>query len=139
MTTKQYLQQARKLDQRIDAKIKQIDGLKDLALKITTTLSKGKTNGGPVVDSKTANAIDRIIDLENEINADINALVTIKRVIRDAVSKIDDDRYKLVLELYYLNKMSWEEVAVFMGITWRHTLRLHGEALLKFKKVIECH
>ena len=62
MTAKEYLSQAYRLDQRIDAKIAQVASLNDLATKCTATLTgmPRKPNRG---SSTMADAVCKIIDL----------------------------------------------------------------------------
>ena len=40
---------------------------------------------------------------------------------------------KTLLRYRYLLGRTWEETAVFLHVTYRHTLRLHGEALKLFE------
>ena len=80
MTAKEYLQQARFLDQRIDSKIAQVASLNDLATKCSATLTgmpRNPNRGG----STMADAVCKIVDLQAEINRDIDRLVDLKREI----------------------------------------------------------
>ena len=53
--------------------------------------------------------------------------------IHDHINAIDDDKQKDVLTYYYIKGMSWEEIAVKIGYTYRHTIRIHGYALAALK------
>ena len=67
MTTKEFLNQAYRIDQRINSKLEQIISLHALATKATSTLSDmpvSKTES----QSKMAEIIAKIVDLEAEIN-----------------------------------------------------------------------
>ena len=77
MTAKEYLSQAYYLDQRINSKIEQIASLNELARKATVTISDmpGNPNRGK---SAMASAVEKIIDLEAEINAEVEKLVDLK-------------------------------------------------------------
>ena len=44
--------------------------------------------------------------------------------------------YYTLLTMRYVDGASWEEIAVEIGYTWRHTIRLHGEALKKIGLLI---
>lgn len=82
MTAKEYLGQARFLDMRINSKIQQIASLNELATRCTATISdmpKSPNRGG----SRMADAVIKIIDLQEEINRDINKLVELKREITE--------------------------------------------------------
>ena len=51
----------------------------------------------------------------------------------DAMSRV---YYKLLIARY-IDFMSWEQIAVEIGYTIRHTWRLHGEALRRIERIIE--
>ena len=78
MTAKEYLSQARLLDARINAKIQQVSALNDLATHATATLT-GIPRNPSQSESRMAEAVVKIIDLQNEINHDIDELVDLKR------------------------------------------------------------
>ena len=64
MTTKEYLSQAHRLDQRIDAKIAQVASLNDLATKCTATLTgmpRNPNSGGSTMADAECKIIDIII------------------------------------------------------------------------------
>ena len=44
--------------------------------------------------------------------------------------------YYTLLTMRYVDGASWEEIAVDIGYTWRHTIRLHGEALQRMEAVL---
>ncbi len=81
MTAKQYLSQAYRIDQRINSKLEQIVSLRALAAKATSTLSDTLPSGTRNVHSME-DIIAKMVDLENEINADIDTLVDLKTGIR---------------------------------------------------------
>ncbi len=128
MTEREYLSQARLLDKRINAKIQQVSALNDLALKCTATLTNmpGRPNRNT---SKMTDVIDKIIDLQQEINHDIDELVDLKRDITARIKAIPNDEYQLVLEKRYLCFMPWEAIAVEMGYSIQHLYRVHDAAL----------
>lgn len=86
MTAKEYLSQARFLDDRINSKIQQISSLNELATKCTATISDmphSPNSGG----STMADAVCKIVDLQEEINKDIDRLVDLKREIMGVIKK----------------------------------------------------
>ena len=131
MTAKEYLSQARLLDARINAKIQQVSALNDLATHATATLT-GMPRNPSRSESRMAEAVVKIIDLQNEINHDIDELVDLKREITRRVKSIPNDEYQLLLEKRYLCFMPWEKIAVVMGYSIQHIYRLHDWALREF-------
>ena len=126
MTAKEYLQQARFLDQRIDSKIAQVASLNDLATKCTATLTgmPRNTNRG---DSTMADAVCKIVDLQAEINRDIDRLVDVKREVMTVVDQLDPTCIELLTKRYFDFK-TWEQIAARMNISprWLHHLRAHA-------------
>lgn len=75
MTAKQFLRQARYLDEYFNTKITHVSSLHDLAAKATATL--GDMPGSPTRNThRIEDTIIKILMLENEINSDINHLWT---------------------------------------------------------------
>ena len=128
MTAKEYLGQAYRIDQRINSKLEQVGSLRALASKATSTISNTPPSGSRNVHSMEG-IIVKIIDLENEINADIDTLVDLKREIMGVIKVIDNPEYQTLLELRYLCFYSWEKVAVEMDYDLRYMHKLHRKAL----------
>lgn len=138
MTAKEYLSQAHRLDQRIDAKIAQVKSLNDLATKCTATITgmpRNPNGGGSTMET----AVCKIIDLQDEINRDIDRLVDLKREIMEVIKAVADTEYQILLEKRYLCFHTWEQIAVDMGYNVRHLYRIHDEALDKVRIPATCH
>ncbi|MGF7184733.1 DNA-directed RNA polymerase specialized sigma subunit [Desulfitispora alkaliphila] len=138
MGAKEYLSQAIWLDQMIDSKLEQLTTLKSLAMKVTSSFTKEKICGGNIEKSKMESTIVKVIDLENEINADIDRLIDLKRDIQDTINKMDDINQQLLLELRYLSGKGWDEIAATMGYDPRTVYRIHGKALKEFERMKLC-
>lgn len=133
MTAKEYLSQAKYIDNRIASKREQIQNLNDLATKCTSTWSDmpGSTNQG---GSRMADCVMKIIDLEEQISEEMVKLIELKKEIADTINTIENDEYKTLLEKRYLCWMTWEKIAVDMNYSAQHIHRLHGNALrLKYQ------
>lgn len=128
MTTKEYLSQAYRLDQRINSKLEQVASLNELATKCTSALT-GMPRNPNHGTSTMADAITKIVDLQAEIKRDIDSLVDLKRGIVRAIKAVDNPEYQTLLELRYLCFKTWEQIAVDMGYNVRHVYRLHDEAV----------
>lgn len=130
MTAKEYLGQAYRIDQRINSKLEQVTSLRNLATKATSTLSDTPPSGTRNVHSME-DVIVKIIDMENEINADIDKLVDLKQEIIRVIKAVENQELHTLLELRYLCFKTWEEISVEMGYTIRHIYRLRDMALKK--------
>ena len=132
MTSKEFLNQAYRIDQRINSKLEQIISLHALATKATSTLSDmpvSKTES----QSKMAEIIAKIVDLEAEINRDIEKLMEIKQNIVSTIKKVQNPELQTLLELRYLCFRTWEQVALEMDYSIQHIFRIHDKALKSVK------
>ena len=132
MTAVEYLSQAYRLDIRINSKIEQVASLNDLALKATSVITGMPHNPNKGV-STMADTIDKIIDLQAEINRDIDTLVDLKAEIVTVIKAVGNTEYQTLLEKRYLNYMSWESIAVDMGYSIQHLYRLREKAYAEVK------
>ena len=101
MTEKEYLLQARYLDERIRSKLQQIESLNDLATSCSAVINdmpRNPNRGG----SKMADAVIKIVSLQEEINMDINELVELKREIMVVIKAVPNVEYQTLLEKRYL-------------------------------------
>ena len=136
MTAKEYLNQAKTLDQRINVKLDRVSRLRAMTQKITASL------GGEQV-SRTRNvtsledAIIRLMEEEESLNAAIDRLVDLKREVSGVLKQIDDTDCQLLLELRYLCYRSWEEIAEVMHMHIRTVYKVHGRALLKVEAILQ--
>ena len=128
MTVKEYLSQAKFLDQRINIKIQQVAALNDLATKATSTLT-GMPHNPNHATSTMEDAITKIVDLQAEINHDIDTLVDLKRDISCIIKTVGNTEYQTLLEKRYLCFLSWEQIAVDMKYDLRYIHKLHSRAL----------
>lgn len=128
MKARDYLGQAFRLDQRINSKIEQVRSLNDLAAKCTSTITGMPGNPNRGKDS-IGDTITKIVDLQEEINRDIDALVDLKAEIYSVIRAIDNVECQTLLELRYLSFMRWEEIAVQLNYGMENIYRLHRKAL----------
>ena len=132
MTAKEYLNQAYRLDQRIRSKQEQIAALNDLATSCSASITgmpRNPNRGG----SRMADAVCKIVDLQDSIAADMQKLVELKAEIIATIKAVDCIEYQLILEKRYISGKSWPEIAVDLDYKMRHLYKLHDEALNAIK------
>lgn len=128
MNAKDYLLQARYLDERITSKTQQIASLNDLATRCTSTFSdmpRNPNRGG----SKIEDCVIKIIELEESIKRDIEKLVDLKSEIMAVIKAVPNVEYQTLLEKRYLCFITWEQIAVDMNYSMQHIHRMHSSAL----------
>ena len=132
MTAKEYLNQAYRLDQRIRSKQEQIAALNELTTSCSapmTGMPRNPNRGG----SRMADAVGKIVDLQDSIAADMQELVELKAEIIATIKAVDSIEYQLILEKRYISGKSWPEIAVDLGYKMRRMYDLHDEALAAIK------
>ena len=130
MTAKEFLRQARDADRRIDEAMERLERMRAKLEAGRMSNLTGMPRGGAVDWTETA---DRVIELERRVNARIREMVRQKQAAMDAIDRVEEARLREVLELYYLDGYTWEQVAETMDMSDRHVKRLHGIALLRVK------
>ena len=132
MTAKEYLGQAYRVDLRIRCKMEQVQSLRELAVKASSTLSDMPKGSG--YKSK-ADIVAKIVDYENEINKEIKKLVKLKEDVTDAINSIPNAEQRTLLELRYLMFNKWEEIAIAMGYGIDNVYKIHKRALKNISKI----
>lgn len=125
MTAKAYFGEILLIDKQIYAKLEEIDRLNELAAKCTSTLS-GMPGGGK---NNYEDTIARIVDYKNEVNADIDKLVDMKRERRGVINQLPNKEHRLILAKRYICGERWEKIAVDLGYDLRYVYKMHGKAL----------
>lgn len=135
LTAKEYLQQAFRIDQRINGKLEMVSRLRESATKVTTNISDMPRASSPNLQTMEE-TVAKMVDLEAEINRDVDALVDLKREIIDTIGELDRPEYQMILESRYLCYKSWEEIALNMNVQLRWVYRLHGRALSALENIL---
>ena len=130
VTAKEFLRQAREVDRRVDEAQERVDRLRAKLEAGRLSRVTGMPRGGGADWTETA---DRLIELERVVNARTRELVRWKLAAIDAIRSVGEPRLAEVLELYYIDGMTWEQVAQRMGLDVRWVYRLHGRALMCVK------
>ena len=139
LTTKEYLSQAYRIDQRINSKIEQVQSLRELSTKATTVLSDMPRSSSPN-HHRMEDFITKAIVMESEINADLQQLIDLKHEVVTMIKCVESPELQTLLELRYLCFRSWEQIAVEMSYDIRHIHRLHGRALSEVETIRRpCH
>lgn len=132
MTAKEYLNQAKMLDIEINAKIEELHQLKIKAHCVQSVAISERVQGSNTNNSNKI--IDKIVDLQNEINTEIDKLVDLKAEIREKIANVYNPKYISVLTHVYINYLTLEQTAEVMGKNCKTICRWHGQALQIFRK-----
>ncbi len=136
MTAKEYLNQARLLDQRINAKLERVTRLRELTTRVTAAMDSEIVSHTRNVMS-LQDQIVRLMDEEESLNEAIDRLVDLKSEVSEVLTLIHDPDCQLLLELRYLCFRGWDEIAEVMHFHIRTVYKLHGRALQKLAEVLD--
>lgn len=76
--------------------------------------------------SQFAATVDELME---ELKYTVDMVDSAKRKIESQIKKMNSERHAEVLKLRYIKMMDWDSIASEIGISYRHVLRIHGEAL----------
>lgn len=138
MTAKEYLQQVRTIDERINCKLADVARLQDMATRITPIMREDDgASGGGCSHDRLADTVAKIVDLKAEIDWDVDRLVDKKKEVSSLLDKLTDRRYYAVLFRRYILFETFEQIACEMNCSWRNACYLHGQALDVFQQVMD--
>lgn len=103
------------------------DRIRTIATKVTPTLSdmpKGNAGG-----DKIANAVEKLVMLDERLGNDIMSMIETRDRIYDAIDSLEDGRYKAVLFYRYIRRKSWADIECELGYNERYLRKLHNKAL----------
>ena len=133
MTTKEYLNQISRLNRMINNKLVEIQQLRDLACSISAINLEDRVQSSPNFD-KIGSKMAKIDDLEHTLDQTIDQYVDLKNKIINQIDSMEDENVYNVLFSRYIEKKSFELIAIEMEYSWRQIIRLHGKALKQFEE-----
>lgn len=133
---KEYLLSVKRLDAQINVRLSELEELQDKLKHITPVLSTDKVSGGGGVQDRMADAVARVVDLQQTINADIDSFADMKQEALALLDRMENPVYMTLLHRRYFLHHSFEKIASDMNYTYRWVTRLHGRALQEYEKLM---
>lgn len=134
MTVKEYLNQAYRLEEKIEADLEEIERLKGLRFKLsgsnlkTDFVQSSKSNNAPF-----EKCVEKLIDLQNELCSEVEELINFKNDINHLIETIENEDEKLVLKYRYIQNLTWEEIGRKLHADRTTLYRWHKKAIEKIK------
>ena len=136
MTAKEYLKQYNQIVYEIMLTTASIDELTDRATSITASTDgeRVQTSSSP---DKLGGLVASIADLKTKrFHQNQKAIKMLSR-IEKTIKQVPDTRLQLILQLHYIRRMTWGDIAQQIGFkNERHVHRLHAQALEEVEKII---
>lgn len=135
LAAKEFLSQAYRIDQRINAKLEQVAHLRSLAQRVTISFGHE-----PVSRTRNVSAMEdtilKIIAAEKDMDARIDLLLEKKAEIEAVIQLVADPNARLLLEMRYLSFKAWRDIAAEMDYCPANIYRLHNQALFMVATVL---
>ncbi len=132
MTAKEYLMQARYLNDLIESNIKELEHWRDLSGRISGSSFEPRYSPNRNIEPPFVRCLGKITELEQDINGEVSRLVDLKKEITAAVEQLGNAEEKLVLKYRYFSCMTWEQICEKLCMSERTVRRVHGQALQNF-------
>lgn len=132
MQAREYLRQLKTLDNIINAKLLEKERIRALGEKITPSLTE-RVQGGDMGD-KVADTVIKLVELDKQIQEDIDKMVDLKKEATENINRIQDSRCRIVLSMYYLSNLTFEEIAENVHYSYRWVRRIHKKGIKELRE-----
>lgn len=137
MTAKEYLQQIKRLDTRINLDLRELEHWRDLSSRISSV--NFNVVGSPTRSTEPpfVKCLDKIMELEEKINAEIDSLIDLKAEILDCIHSLENADYQAVLEMRYISGFAWGRISSEMHYSVRWIYKLHDAAIAELQNNLQ--
>ena len=136
MKAQDFLRQVRKLDLQITNKLIEKQQWRDIALGITANMDgeRVQSSGGK---SKMADAIEKCVDVEAEIDRLVDELIDTKKEVIQAIEQLDSPTEYDVLHRRYIQFLSLQDIADHYRKDYGWATTTHGRALKSLQEILD--
>ena len=111
MKVETYLKQGMLLDQRINYLLKKLGDVREAACNLpSTTVARDKVQASPSGDAPFVRALERVEEMQEQINREIDKLADLRQQIMDVIGQVDGEELRMVLVYRYLEGMTLEKI-----------------------------
>ena len=136
MDAKNYLRQVEKLDVRIQNKLIELQQWRDMAEGITASIGGERVQSGGS-QQRMAEAVIKCVDMEEEINALVDALIDVKKEVISTIEKLNSPTEYDILHKRYIQFMTLQEIADRCGREYTTITTAHGRALKNVQMLLD--
>lgn len=135
MTAKEYLEQIKKADERIQNKSVELYQLKCLATSVTVATDKEPVATSGVSD-KVGNTVIKIVELSDEINAEIDAFIELRAKCIAVIEKLENSLEYAVIHQHYVQYKTLAQIAIDKCYTHQYIIEVHKKALKNIQNIL---
>ena len=136
MDAKTFLSQVKKLDLQITNKLIEKQQWKDIALGITANMD-GERVQSSGAKSKMADAIEKCVDMEAEIDSLVDKLIDTKKEVIQTIEQLDSPTEYDLLHKRYIQFISLQDIADYYGRDYTTITTAHGRALKNVQAMLD--
>jgi len=134
METKQYLEEFRLIQTRLNVLTAEIERLRAEAESVSINLDGMPKGTGK--DDKTARLAIQLAEMETKLQNEMSVLWSRRMRIITMLGNMKNHKHQTLLHKRYIECKSWETIAYEMDISWRYCYMLHGSALKEFGEIL---
>ena len=129
MAVKEYLGRALQLDQLIHSKMEEVNQFRRLAESISAGCLEEHVSRSAPEEASYTKWVERIVEKEKELDADIDRLVSVKMEISGFIGRVGNPQWQCLLRSRYVMGKSWAQIAEEMDCSLRSVHRLHKKII----------
>ena len=133
MTTKEYLNQAKVIERRINVKLSELFHWRNLSTAISACVDSERVQTS-MTSGKIENAVVKIADLEKEIDESLKELRSKQKIIEKQIFMLEKDDEVTVLHAYYISSLTQEQIADDMNYSVKTIKNLMKKGTENFEK-----
>lgn len=133
---KQYLARYRAMRAQYASAIREIEDLRASLTGITAPI-KGDVVTGSGPSDRMADTVARIVDMEVALGGTADEMHAALTQIMEAIAAVPDATQRAVLQLRYVEGLSWQRIALEINYSDRQTYVIHGCALAAVNRWLE--
>ena len=130
-----YLEQVERIDARIRNKLIEKQQMKEIALGITANMDGDRVQSSGA-KSKMANAVERCVDMEAEIDSLVDILIDTKKEVIQTIERLYSPTEYNVLHMRYIQFKDLQEIADHYGKEYGWATTTHGRALKSVESLL---
>jgi uncharacterized Ntn-hydrolase superfamily protein len=132
-----YLEQVEMLDAIIKNKLIEREQWREVALSITANMDGERVKSGSTAKSKMADAVNKCVDMEAEIDALVDRLIDTKRDIVQTIEQLYSPIEYNVLHMKYIQFKDYYEIAEKYNKDYGWATTTHGRALAHVQEILD--
>jgi uncharacterized protein YfbU (UPF0304 family) len=136
LEAKEFLKQVEKLDVRITNKLIEQRQWRDIALGITANM-EGERVQSSGAKSKMADAVERCVDMEAEIDRLVDILIETKKEVIQTIEQLDSPIEYDILHKRYIQFRDLQDIADHYGKEYGWATTTHGRALKHLQVILD--